>query len=113
MSRCVSNHIVNTHTYVVNMILLFLLSRKPLDERLRDRDLEAALALSLLNSTNHKKEQAKGHGSSLQNKGEQLFGGAASHLRCVVLFQGLPKSKLWQMKTQIQGLCTSPTAVWT
>eukprot|EP00066_Takifugu_rubripes_P022339 XP_011611605.1 PREDICTED: RAD51-associated protein 1 isoform X1 [Takifugu rubripes] len=35
-------------------------NRKPLDERLHERDLEAALTLSLLNSSNEREDQAKG-----------------------------------------------------
>lgn len=45
----------------------FVFKRKPLDERLHDRDLEAAVTLSLLNNSNDRLEQAKGNGLSLQN----------------------------------------------
>lgn len=46
----------------------FVSKRKPLDERLHERDLEAALTLSLLNNSNDGKDRAKGNGLTLQNK---------------------------------------------
>lgn len=92
-------------------------NRKPLDERLHDRDLEAALTLSLLNSSNERNDQSKGDGLSLQNKKTNTVVWCRilqlQFLFFIFIFQGLPKFKLWQMKTQTQRLCTSPTAVWT
>lgn len=40
----------------------FVFKRKPLDERLYNRDLEAAVTLSLLNNSSDRLEQAKGNG---------------------------------------------------
>lgn len=50
-----------------------------MDERLHDRDLEAALTLSLLNSSNEGEDQAKGDGLSLQNLKKIPLSGVESY----------------------------------
>lgn len=71
----------------------FVSNRKPLDERLHDRDLEAALTLSLLNSSNERKDQAKGNSFPLQKKYHCVLLNLKMRMFFLFNFQGLPKFK--------------------